>query len=98
MKKPQVVLVNWSIKGDINPYRAPEQFGPRLAGEVVGHPNHDDGHYVTTSPLVWNGSLEGDTAIRDQMIVETANTLYLLEGVDPKYKAWCDANSYEVMS
>ena len=50
----------------------------------------DDGHFIKSSPIV------GPVSIRDGMIIETANTLYMLEGVCPKYKAWCDANSYTV--
>ncbi len=100
MRKPKVVLNNWSVvmHGNPTPYTAPEQLGRLcLGGDVVGHPSFDDGHYVTTSPLVRPFQpTEGPNvlSIRDGMIVETANTLYMLEGVCPKYKAWCDARSY----
>ena len=94
MRMPKVVLNNWSVIGHSVvgslPYCPPEAVRLCLAGEVVGHPSFDDGHYVTTSPLVGSGP------VRDGMIVETANTLYMLKGVCPKYKAWCDANSYTV--
>ena len=93
MRKPKVVLNNWSVvmHGNPTPYTCPESIRSCLGGDVVGHPNFDDGHYVTTSPIV------GDPlSIRDGMIVHTANTQYILEGVCPKYKAWCDANSYSV--
>ena len=92
MRKPKVVLNNWSVvmHGNPTPYTCPESIRSCLAGDVVGHPSFDDGHYVTTSPLV------RPVSIRNGMIVETANTLYMLEGVCPKYKAWCDANSYSV--
>jgi hypothetical protein len=100
MRKPKVVLNNWSVvmHGNPTPYTCPETIRSCLAGDVVGHPSFDDGHYVTTSPIVshvWRDPL-GVSRIRDGMIIETANTLYMLEGVCPKYKAWCDANSYSV--
>ena len=94
MRKPKVVLNNWSVIGHSVvgslPYCPPEAVRLCLAGDVVGHPRFDDGHFIKSSPIV------GPVSIRDGMIIETANTLYLLEGVCPKYKAWCDANSYSV--
>jgi len=102
MKKPQVVLNNWAVMGESDPYKAPEQFGPRLSGDVLGHPKHDDGKHVTTSPLVRRLAVRNTGTnilpLRDGMIVETANTYYKLDGVDPKYKAWCDVRAYDVMS
>ena len=92
MRKPKVVLKNWFVQGygSVDAYTPPEVVRVCLGGEVVGHPRFDDGHPVTTSPII------GSVSIRDGMIVQTANTQYMLEGVSPRYKAWCDANSYEV--
>ena len=95
MRKDKVVLKNWFIQahGEPTPYTPPEAIRTCLGGEVVGHPRFEDGHQIITSPLVlWNGHL----SIRDGDIVETANSLYMLDGVCPKYKAWCDANAYTV--
>jgi len=94
MRKPKVVLVNWSVvmHGNPTPYTCPESVRSCLAGDVVGHPEFDDGHHVTTSPIV------GPISVRDQQIVETHNTLYLLDGPHPKYKEWCASNSYECVS
>ena len=111
MRKPKVVLKNWSViaHGERDPYQPPEAMRQCLAGDVIGHPCFDDGHFVTTSPIVGAGTLdehgyspsyllEGVVPldIRDGMIVQTANTLYMLDGVCPKYKAWCDTNAYSV--
>jgi len=100
VRKPKVVLKHWSVvmHGNPTPYTSPESVRSCLAGDVVGHPSFDDGHYVTTSPLVALQSCVVGLSIRDGMIVETANTLYMLEGVCPKYKAWCDVNSYATSS
>ena len=94
MHKPQVVLTNWFVVagGGMDVYKAPETVRSCLAGDVVGHPDFDDGHHVTTSPIV------GPVSVRDGRIIETANTLYLLDGPHPKYKEWCSTNSYEVVS
>ena len=94
MRKPQVVLVNWSVVAydAANPYMPPEAVRMALSGDVVGHPDFEDGHYVTTSPIV------GPVSVRDGMIIETANTMYLLDGPHPKYKEWCATNSYECVS
>jgi|TARA_R100001132_G_C3246288_1_gene75117 hypothetical protein len=93
MRKPKVVLNNWySLAEPVTPYQAPEVQGrPRLGGDVVGHPNHKDGHHVNTSRIV-----QYTLKLRDGLIVETDNTLYLLDGICPKYKAWCDENGYKV--
>jgi len=99
MRKDKVVLKNWYVQGHgkPTPYTPPEAVRTCLGGDVVGHPRFEDGHHVTTSPLVrpFQPVLGPNVlSIRDGMIVETANTLYMLDGVCPKYKAWCDANSY----
>ena len=98
MRKDKVVLKNWYVQGHgkPTPYTPPETIRSCLGGDVVGHPRFEDGHHVTTSPIVshvWRDPL-GVSRIRDGMIIETANTRYMLDGVCPKYKAWCDANSY----
>ena len=92
MRKPKVVLKNWFVQGygTFDAYTPPEAVRLCLAGEVVGHPRFADGHFIKSSPIV------GPVSVRDGMIIETANTLYMLDGVCPKYKAWCDANSYSV--
>ena len=92
MRKPKVVLKNWFVQGHgrNDPYKPPEVVRVCLGGDAVGHPRFKDGHPITTSPII------GSVSLRDGMIVHTANTLYMLDGVCPKYKAWCDANSYSV--
>lgn len=111
MSKPQVNLVNWSVisRGGETPYQAPEQAFSCLAGDAVGHPHFEDGHRINSSRIVGAGTFDDHgyspsyllvgvvpLDIRDGMLVETSNTIYLLDGVCPKYKAWCDANAYAV--
>ena len=95
MRKPKVVLNNWYVAGFddtwVDAYTPPEAVRLCLAGEVVGHPRFADGHFIKSSPIIG-----GPLSIRDGMIIETENTLYMLEGVCPKYKVWCDANAYSV--
>ena len=96
MRKHKVVLKNWFVQGygTFDAYTPPEAVRLCLGGDVVGHPRFKDGHHVTTSPII--GGYEQKISIRDGMIVHTANTQYMLDGVCPKYKEWCDANSYRV--
>jgi hypothetical protein len=47
-----IVLKNWSLVGDNNPYTAPELQRVHLHGFVYGHPRHLDGKQVTTSSLI----------------------------------------------
>ena len=73
MKKPEVLIENWTICTNVTPYRAPELLSIWLTGEAIGHPYFIDGHTITTSKLIdSNKSLSaGDR-------VETANSFYRL--------------------
>lgn len=46
-----IILDNWALVLDDNPYLAPEQRCMRLSGLVTGHPGFPDGHLVTTGPI-----------------------------------------------
>ena len=58
-RKPQVILVNWSLTSRaVDVYQAPETVRMCLAGDVIGHPCFEDGHYVNTSPIVGTGTID----------------------------------------
>lgn len=71
-------LEHWSIVfyGD-NPYMPPENAPKALHGNVYGHPNHDDGREVTTSPI---------TRIDDGKVHTSSGSVYELGDVDPDYE------------
>ena len=87
-KKPAVWLDDWSMvpDRDPDPYQAPELVQPRLYGRVSGHPLHEDGTYVTTSPLLASAGRE----------VETQNTVYNLGLMSSGYKEWCSSQGIDV--
>jgi hypothetical protein len=86
--KPTVWLDDWSIVPDRepDPYQAPELIRPRLHGRVNGHPHHNDGEYVTTSPLLASAG----------RVVETHNTVYNLGLMSSGYKEWCSSQGIDV--
>jgi hypothetical protein len=86
--KPTVFLHNWSVVPDRepNPYQAPELIEPRLYGQVVGHPRHEDYTYVTTSPMLTSAG----------RVVETCNTIYNLGLMSQGYEEWCFHNGIDV--
>ena len=87
MDKPVVFLDEWSIVyDDRGPYAAPETIIARLSGTASGHPEHEDGRKITSSPILrstWNRR------------VETANTIYSLGMRHPDYKEWMTKNNID---
>lgn len=71
-------LENWS-KGAVpsSPFQAPELWVPRLAGNVYGHPNFEDGTAVTTSRIVGK---------RDGKVITGSGSEYELGEVDAEYE------------
>ena len=71
-------IENWSLADtSYDPYKAPEQLRPRLAGKVYSHPRFADGEDVITSPIV---GVEGDK------VRTLSGSLYELGEVDPSYE------------
>src|SRR5271170_3468928 len=74
-----VRLENWAvIADDSNPFQAPEARPRRLHGAAYGHPDFEDGHNITTSPIL-GVSPENPREIR------TLSRAYILGEVDPAY-------------
>jgi hypothetical protein len=47
-----ITLKNWSLVVKNSPYQAPELGDVCLRGISFGHPKHDDGTVVVTTPIV----------------------------------------------
>lgn len=77
-----IKIENWSVTTDIqDPYLPPEQQRSCLQGEVYGHPSHEDGKYVMTTPIV---------DVKDKIITTQSGRVYELGAIDPKYLKWCE--------
>ena len=84
----KITLKNWStVGGSSNPYLAPELQTLCLRGEVYGHPKHEDGKRIHSSPVV-DLDIDNNTA-------RTLNTEYVLDGPDPQWLAWLKEHNYE---
>jgi hypothetical protein len=84
-------LKNWYVHANrevFNAYQPPEAEARSLGGDVYGHENHKEGAHIITS------SLKSNKAIKDGMYYSTQNTIYLLDGMCPKYEKWCKENGY----
>lgn len=77
-----VLLRNWGVQGDPDDgYKAPEQLGRRLTGEVYGHPEHRDGERVTTRTV-------REVSEADGRLIRTGSRWYFLVGPpDPNWLA-----------
>jgi len=84
--KPLCKLKNWAVRGQPNPYQAPEATPTILEGNVYHHPKLKDGDLIYTSPII--GSLDN--------IVETRNSYYELEEPDVTYTLWCEAKGITI--
>ena len=81
--KPVYVLKNWAVRGQPDPYMAPEVIPTVLCGEVYHDPKREDGTPITTSTII--GSL-----------VEPCNSYYELGEPCVTYQAWCEANDLTI--
>lgn len=70
-------LHRWSVIGDDNPYRAPEQSAIRLSGF-----RNQDSRRVTTSVIV---------AVNGREIETYSGSIYILEDIDPDYLKHLDS-------
>ena len=84
--KPVYVLKNWSVRGQPDPYRAPESVPTCLEGEIYCDPKREDGTVIYTSEII--SSLDN--------IVETVNSYYELGEPCVTYQAWCEANGITI--
>lgn len=78
----EVRIENWElifVPEDRNPYMAPELWPSRLGGEVYGHPDFEDGEWITSSIIVDTNGYR----------VKTKSRVYCLGNVHEKYAAWC---------
>jgi hypothetical protein len=70
-------LHRWSVIGDDDPFRAPEQKAIRLSGF-----RNQDSRRVTTSIIV---------AVSGREVVTYSGSTYILEDIDPDYLKHLDA-------
>lgn len=84
----KVILKNWSIKTDGNPFVSPELLKYRLTGEVYNHPRFEDGKSVSTSTLK---SID----YKNQK-VQTRNTEYHLEEPNEDWLKYLKGMKYDV--
>lgn len=90
--KPVATLKDWYAVGGFdgygryNVYTAPECKIVKLCGTVYNHPEgrHYDGKNIQTSRVLTT------TDISEWSTVETLNTIYLLENMQPDYKEYLD--------
>lgn len=82
-----ITLRNWCVKlEDSDGYTAPEMIERYLVGEVFGHPKHEDGKAISTSPI----------DVADGRDVKTlSGTVYRLDG-EPRadYAKWMADTGY----
>ena len=80
-QKPSVKLEDWAVVPELNSgtYQALRP-GNLLVGRAFGHQRIEKGKFIFTSPIV--------RVDRQQRIVETRNTLYLLGEASQEYKTW----------
>lgn len=64
-------LYRWSVVGDIDPYKSPEQQAPRLSGF-----RNQDKKRVTTSVIL---------SVNGREITTYSGSIYILEDIDPDY-------------
>ncbi len=78
-------LENWGLccgQALRNPYMAPELQKIYLCGTVYGHPNHQDGKFITTSRVI----AVRKKGHRETMVDTRSGSVYVLGTVDPEYE------------
>lgn len=75
-----ILITDWHVSID-NPFRAPEEGGQTLVGNVIGHPRKEDGKRIRTSTIV---RTEG------KRVYTASGNVYELGQVSNEYKAWID--------
>ena len=88
--KPVATLKNWYVSfGHWDGHTAPQAMTVKLCGTVYNHHEgrHFDGKEIQTSWVLTT------TDLSEWSTVETLNTIYLLENMQPDYKAYLDKGS-----
>ena len=84
-------LEGWAVQMDMtNPYRAPEQRRLGLTGIVTGHPELEDGAFITTTHPVW-------LDLNKNMAKTKSGTLYHLGKPDPNWLKWMAESGHKLM-
>jgi len=73
-----MVIQDWAVVTDPDPFTAPELKAPMLYGEVYGHPRFADGKCVRTSRIV-SKTEYGE-------VVTESGSVYRLGAVNPAYE------------
>ena len=83
-------LTNWcvTVAEPFNAYLPPEAIVIQLKGNVYGHPKHEDGKYIRTSPIRGQGEKPNE--------VLTEHNTYVLEDVDPSYLKYCEEHGLHI--
>ena len=88
--KPQVSIYNWSVITNPNSYQAPEAITVYLAGDALDHPDGPGFNTNVRTSRIVRLDLKGRQ-------VETANTLYTLEGPpDAEWVAFLRSIDYDL--
>ena len=67
-------------------YLPPEMRSRYLAGNVYGHPTHEDGKYIRSSRIV---------TANDKEVTTASGSKYLLGSPAEEYLTWCNNNGYK---
>ena len=74
----RIVLKDWSIT-TLSPYTAPE-IGMCLTGTAYGHPKHQDGQKIRTSPIL---------KVDKNIVTTESGSIYELDEPNPKFVEYC---------
>ena len=82
-------LENWELRfyAEGDEWSPPETRRLSLAGEVYGHPNWEDGHFITTSPIMRDAG---------PGLIKTINSVYELGNPNPEYIEHCKEKGYYI--
>ena len=72
-------LEDWSFVCEANGYDPPELIRARLMGRVYGHPRHEDGKQIETTPVV---------SVTGNHVRTRSGSEYLLGTPSEGYRAW----------
>ena len=84
---PKLILREWGVVDDQDPWQAPEQRQIYLVGKVYGHLDHPNGTKIQTSAIV---------EIRGRKIGTYAGNVYELKGLPcSSYRAWMKEHGFK---
>jgi hypothetical protein len=79
-----IKLEDWSVTSYGSIYTPPENHAKLLQGTVYGHPGHDDGKKITSSPILF---------VKGRKVTTRSGSEYVLGKPDPKWIVWMRANN-----